>query len=237
MPVSPRLVPAGAVQVTVDGEQAAHLMAMLQEPSPPAVGFSLNDLVFPRKAALTRAACGEDEPEGDSLGTLVRLEREGLRSALFNAIRYGQPGAFSRTLVSIRSLKGWVGLYRGVPTLLRTTRFTNMVPRDRLARTLTHQFDRLAFECALSGHQQGRLVLYYEAIPGTKIMAYDVWFKDLPAIAAEANRRLCLLETGAPAAELPPCPAWMAKFCSFSPQCGCGQQVEPMDGTTAQRVA
>jgi len=51
---------------------------------------------------------------------------------------------------------------------------------------------------------------------------YDVTFKKLPAIVAEADRRLALLESGAPPADLPACPSWMFKRCEFAPQCGCG---------------
>jgi hypothetical protein len=89
---------------------------------------------------------------------------------------------------------------------------------------MTHYFDRLAFECALTGHERGRVVVYYKALEGDKFMVYDAIFKDLPAISAEADRRLALLEAGAPARELPPCPPWMAKFCNFAPQCGCGDR-------------
>jgi hypothetical protein len=115
-----------------------------------------------------------------------------------------------------------VRTFRGAPTLLRTSRFKEMVERDRLPYVQTHYFDRLAFDCALSGHESGRLVLYYEAIPGDKFMAYDVRFRNLEAISEEVDRRLALLEAGGPLEALPPCPVWMSKFCRFSPECGCG---------------
>jgi hypothetical protein len=145
-------------------------------------------------------------------------------------MRFGHPGAFARVPIALRSLEGFVGCYRGVPTLLRTTKFTTMVPRNRLPETATHFFDRLAFECALTGNERGRLILYYEALAGNKFMVYDVWFRDLPCIYAEADRRLALLEANAPAAQLPACPTWMARFCQFAPACGCGatQQREAM---------
>jgi hypothetical protein len=82
--------------------------------------------------------------------------------------------------------------------------------------------DTLAFQCALLGAETGRLVLYYEAIPENKFMVYDVMFSDLPAVRAELERRLHLLESGAPPAELPACPAWMAKNCPYRDRCGCG---------------
>lgn len=191
-----------------------------------AEGFRLNDLVFPRKAAFEHAPADEEHECADTNveTSLASVESQGLKGALFAAMRFGVPGAFNRTAVSLRSLKGWIGTYKTVPTMLRTTRFPKMVERDRLPETLTHYFDRLAFECALTGQERGRLLIYYESIPGEKFMVYDVWFKDLPAIMAEAERRLKLLEAGAPAHQLPPCPAWMAKFCRFAANCGCGEQ-------------
>jgi hypothetical protein len=186
-------------------------------------GFRLNDLVFPRKAALEYAPTDDDTEDEDTNveANLASMESQGLRGALYQAMRFGCPGSFARTAVSIRTLKGWVATYKGVPTLLRTTKFPTMVERHRLPETLTHYFDRLAFECALTGQEQGRLLLYYEALPGDKFMVYDVWFKDLSAIVAEAERRLELLENAAPAHQLPACPGWMSKFCRFAPGCGC----------------
>ena len=96
-----------------------------------------------------------------------------------------------------------------------------MVARERLAYTFSHYFDRLAFECGLTGNERGRLVLYYEALPGDKLMVYDVWFENLNEIVREADRRLSLLESGASPDQLPSCPSWMAKYCDFAPNCGC----------------
>ncbi len=97
-----------------------------------------------------------------------------------------------------------------------------MVERDRLPYLMTHYFDRMAFESALVGNDQSRLVVYYENLPDDKFMVYDVRFRDLSTIHAELDRRLNLLESGAPPQDLPPCPAWMSKFCTFAPECGCG---------------
>jgi hypothetical protein len=124
--------------------------------------------------------------------------------------------------VRLRTLSDRVGLFRGVPTLVRVTAFREMVDRRRLPQAFGHIVDRLAFECALRRAEWGRVILYYELLPDQKFMVYDVGFRDLPAIAAEADRRLALLEAEAPPASLPPCPAWMARTCRYRDRCGCG---------------
>ena len=108
--------------------------------------------------------------------------------------------------------------YKGVPTIVRSVKWREMVERRRLVETFPHYFDRLAFECALLGHDKGRLVLYDEALEDDKFMVYDVWFKDLEFIRPETEGRLTLLESGAPPHELPPCPGWMAKYCEHAPE-------------------
>jgi hypothetical protein len=230
-----RVVPLEDVKLSENARFANVLLERLKQRPPldnSSAGFRLNDLVFPRKAAFEHAPSEEDHETADTNveTRLASMESQGLRGALFATMRFGVPGAFRRTAVSLQSLKGWVATYKDVPTMLRTTKFSKMVERDRLPETLTHYFDRLAFECALTGQERGRLLLYYESIPGEKFMVYEVWFKNLPAIVAEAERRLKLLEEGAPAHQLPACPAWMSKFCRFSSICGCGGQAE---GSTA----
>lgn len=192
------------------------------EPYRPA-DFRLNDLVFPRKAAYEHRQTDEEEEKEEAFETRLRdLEREGFRGQLYKALRFGIPGAFKNLPVKIRSLTGRVGTYKDVPTLLRSTRVTKFIDRDRLPEERSWYFDRLAFECALLGLDRGRLVLYYEAMPDDKFMAYDINYKDLPAVLAEADRRLTLLETGADPHLLPACPPWMSKMCSFKDRCGCG---------------
>ncbi len=216
-----RVVPAASVEVRENATIAAFIRAQLLLPQEAHDGFTLNDLVFPRKAALEHSAGEVEAQEPPVELRLASLQREGFKGALFQAMRFGLPGAFARVPVTLRSLRGKVSLFRGVPTLLRTSAFPRMVERQSLAEAMPHYFDRLAFECALVGSERGRLILYYEAIPEVRWMVYDVWFRDVPAIRAEADRRLRLLETGAPAAQLPPCPAWMSRFCRFAPGCGC----------------
>src|SRR3989454_913686 len=142
--------------------------------------------------------------------------------ALKDALWYGVPGAFARIPVSLRSLKGKVGTFRGVPTIFRSTRKTKLVDRSQLVEEFPYYFDRIAFECALSGHQTGRVVVYYEAVKDDKFMVYDVHFRSLEDIKAEADRRLALLEAGAAPDQLPPCePSWMPNYCPHGPRCAC----------------
>ena len=89
-----------------------------------------------------------------------------------------------------------------------------------------YYFDRVAFECALAGRETGRVVIYYEVLKDDKFMVYDVHFRNLEDIRAEADRRLALLEAGAPPDQLPPCePEWMANYCSLGQRCGCRRVV------------
>ena len=220
------VVPSGAAEIVENAELAAELEAKLAEAPlfPERPGFGLNDLVFPRKAAFERSEARAEAKERQTGDSLKGIERWGFKRALDQAIRYGAKGAFSRTRVELRGLGGWVNLHYGMPTLLRDPGWSQMVERRRLPAQFPYYFDRLAFECALSGRERGRLVLYYKALEGDKFMVYDMSFKDLDAIRAEADRRLALLEAGAPPEELPPCPAWMAKFCDYAPACGCADR-------------
>ena len=70
-----RLVPLDAMRITEDCQAAATLLAKLDGRVKPANGFTLNDLVFPRKAALSRGSGEADEPHHDGLAALAQLER------------------------------------------------------------------------------------------------------------------------------------------------------------------
>ncbi len=217
-----RVVPPDAYAIDPDSTTEETLTAQFPGASNGRQGFRLNDLVFPRKAAYERQAADEEEDADETLESRLRdLERQGFRGTLYKALRFGIPGAFKNQGVKLRTLADRVGMFRDVPTLLRFTRFREMVERDRLPQAMGHYFDRLAFECALTGSDRGRLVLYYELL-GDKFMVYDVAFQDLPAISAEADRRLTLLESGAAPSQLPPCPSWMFKNCRFRDRCSCG---------------
>lgn len=222
-----RVVPAAAVQIAENGKLVDAMTALLTDapPTQPGPQFRLNDLVFPRRAAIERQAVAEakvEEEDQDLDSALAGMERLGFGDALKDALWYGVPGAFSRIPVSLRTLKGRVGTFRGVPTIFRSTRRPKMVERSQLVEEFPYYFDRIAFECALSGQNTGRVVIYYEAVKDDKFMVYDVFFRDLDQINAEADRRLTLLEAGAAPDKLPPCePSWMPNYCPHAARCAC----------------
>src|SRR5207244_584364 len=93
--------------------------------------FRLTALVLPRRAAIERQRVAEANPEGEDQGegerggldsALAGMERLGFGGALKDALWYGVPGAFARIPVSLRSLKGRVGTFRGVPNIFRSPR-------------------------------------------------------------------------------------------------------------------
>ncbi len=219
------VVARAGVALTENHSLVESVGSRLQGGSAPPRGFRLNDLVFPRKAALERkpADVEEESPETDIERRLADLDRQGFYGALTEAIRFGVPGAFSRTVVELGTVTGWVSTYRGVPTILRATKLADLVDARRVPDVFGHYVDRLAIECALTGQERGRIVVYYQSMPDEKFMVYDVGFTRLKEIVVEAERRLALLEAGAPTRELPPCPAWMSRFCSFAPACGCAR--------------
>lgn len=218
-----RVVTPGEYEIVEDGEATTGLIEKLKARRPiVSKGFRLNDLVFPRKAAFERLREEEEAPEESLEERLSGFQRRGLADALYSALRYGTPGSFRGTPVALRELRGIVRTYRGSPTLLRTVRSPVMIAREYLSERFPHYFERLAFECALVGTEKGRVIMYYENIPNDKFMVYDVSFRDLREIVAEADRRLGLLESGADPVALPACPAWMAPRCRFAPGCGCG---------------
>jgi hypothetical protein len=190
-------------------------------PLAPREGLSLNDLVFPRKAAFRRHAEPGDEDQ-DGGERMASFQRRAFQGALEDVIWYGIPGASRRMKLLFGQIKASIVLFRDQPMILRNNKQSRMIERSRLSQEVPHYLDRLGFECALAGSEKGRLIIYYSAIPDDKFMVYDIWFKDLAAIRAEMERRRALLEEGAPPEQLPPCrPAWMARFCSFAPGCGC----------------
>ena len=216
----PRLVPRSGVEITSRDDLAARLKEQLSGARRTETNLRLNDLVFPRKTALRR---GESEDEDvDARSRMSQMQQFGFVQALGGAMRYGSPGKFKIVPVRLGSIDDRVRMYDDAPTILRAPKLRDMIDRSELATFFSHYFDRIAFECALAESRRGRVILYYEAIRGDKFMVYDVIFNDLEGIRAEARRRLDLLESGAPYTELPACPRWMAKYCSFAPGCECG---------------
>jgi hypothetical protein len=74
----------------------------------------------------------------------------------------------------------------------------------------------------LTENAKGRLLLYYVRVPreDAKLMVYDVNFRSLNAVKAEALRRLKLLEKATSPLELPKCPSWMCSYCDHRSECG-----------------
>jgi len=218
-----RMAGPNTAQVSENPDLAARLMGSItfEKPGPE---IKLNDLVFPRKAAFRRAP-GEEEEEADAQERMASLQRQGFDQMLGDAVWYGFPGASKRVPVTLGPIRASVLLFKGAPAILRTNKGQKeMVERKRLAEVFPHYIDRLGFECALANSERGRLIVYYSLIHDDKFMVYDIWFKNLGAIRAEMERRLDLLESGAPPEQLPACqPPWMVKFCDYKDRCGCGE--------------
>jgi hypothetical protein len=188
--------------------------------------FGINDIVFPRKAYFERLKLQETPP-----GEEVREEKEehlrsmdelGFLDALRDSLRYGAPGEAQRIPVKHTPLADLVQTWHDLPTILRGPKLSSLVERERLPRAFPHYFLRLAFDCALTENSKGRLLLYYVRVPkeDAKLMVYDVNFKNLNGVKAEALRRLELLEKATSPLQLPKCPSWMCPYCDHKLECG-----------------
>ena len=188
--------------------------------------FGINDIVFPRKAYFERLKLQETAP-----GEAVREEKEeylrsiderGFLDVLRDSLRFGAPGEAQRIPVKHAPLSDLVQVWQNLPTILRDPKFSSLVERERLARAFPHYFLRLGFDCALTGNTKGRLLLYYVKVPkeDAKLMVYDVNFRNLNAVKAEALRRLELLEKATSPLQLPKCPSWMCPYCDYRLECG-----------------
>jgi hypothetical protein len=188
--------------------------------------FRINDIVFPRKAYFERLKLQEiaphEEAREEKQEYLRSMDERGFLDALRDSLRYGAPGEVQRIPVQHTLLADLVQIWQNLPTILRDPKFSSLVERERLPRTFPHYFLRLGFECALTNHAQGRLLVYYVNVPkeDAKLMVYDVSFRNLDAIKAEALRRVELLEKTRAAPQLPKCPSWMCPNCEYRFECG-----------------
>ncbi|MEX2236529.1 MAG: hypothetical protein WEB00_03190 [Dehalococcoidia bacterium] len=218
LPEASALVGRARCAIAENTELASRLSSLLgEQPAPP--GWRLTDLVFPRKALLERTT-SKSQSEREQEDEFKSMQRQGFQQALLQSLYYGVRGAFRGQPIALGDLSGVVRLFRDAPTLFRVSHFKEMVERHRLAEAMPHYLDRLAFECALTDLDKGRIVIHLDRLAGAKFMVYDVGFRDLPGIKIEAERRLALLQSGS-IDGLPKCPSWMARYCSFAPKCGC----------------
>jgi hypothetical protein len=214
-----------AREIYIDSMTCEQLLSKMAGAQPSQV-FGINDIVFPRKAYFERLKLQEIVPSGE-----VREEKEeylrsmdelGFLYALRDSLRYGTPGEAQRIPVKHAPLADLVQIWQNLPTILRDPKFSSLVERERLPRAFPHYFLRLGFDCALTENTKGRLLLYYVRVPkeDAKLMVYDVNFRNLNAVKAEALRRLELLEKATSPLQLPKCPSWMCSYCDYRLECG-----------------
>ncbi len=214
-----------AGQIQIDEPTCQQLLDKLAKPQPSRL-FRTNDLVFPRKAYFKRAkpqeiAIDQGLPQ-EKEEHLRSMDELGFLDALRDALRYGAPGEVERIPIQHRLLADLVQVCQNLPTILRDPKFYSLVERERLPWTFPHYFLRLGFECALTDHPQGRLLLYYANVPreDAKLMVYDATFRNLHALKTEALRRVELLQKATSPLQLPKCPSWMCPNCSYKFECG-----------------
>ncbi|MFP3898702.1 MAG: PD-(D/E)XK nuclease family protein [Dehalococcoidia bacterium] len=214
-----------AGEIYADSSTCEQLLTKMAEPHPSQL-LGINDIVFPRKAFFERLRLQEtpsaQEVREDKEGYLRSMDERGFLDALRDSLRYGAPGEAQRVPVQHLPLADLVQVWQNLPTILRNPKLSSLVERERLPRAFSHYFLRLGFECALTEHSKGRLLLYYVKVPkeDAKLMVYDVTFRKLDAIRDEALRRVELLEKGGKALELPRCPSWLCPYCEYSVECG-----------------
>jgi hypothetical protein len=187
----------------------------------PSQRFGINDIVFPRKAYFERLKSSEGVLE-EKAEHLRSMDELGFLGTLRDSLRFGAPGESQRIPVKHAALADLVQIWQNLPTILRDPKFASLVERERLPSAFPHYFLRLGFDCALTDNAKGRLLLYYVRVPreDAKLMVYDVNFKNLNALRAEALRRLELLEKATSPLQLPKCPSWMCSYCDYRLECG-----------------
>ena len=209
-----------AGEIYVDSTTCEQLLSKMAG-SQPSQLFRINDIVFPRKAYFERLKLSEGVRE-EKEEYLRSMDERGFLDALRDSLRYGAPGEAQRIPVKHAPLADLVQIWQNLPTILRDPKFSSLVERERLPRTFSHYFLRLGFDCALTENTKGRLLLYYVKVPkeDAKLMVYDVNFRNLNAVKAEALRRLELLEKATSPLQLPKCPSWMCSYCDYRLECG-----------------
>ena len=209
-----------AGEIYVDSMTCEQLLSKMAGTQPSQV-FGINDIVFPRKAYFERLKLSEGVGE-EKREYLRSMDELGFLDALRDSLRYGVPGEAQRIPVKHAPLADLVQIWQNLPTILRDPKFYSLVERERLPRAFPHYFLRLGFDCALTENTKGRLLLYYIRVPkeDAKLMVYDVNFRHLNAVKAEALRRIELLEKATSPLQLPKCPLWMCSYCDYRLECG-----------------
>ena len=209
-----------AGEISVDSLACQQLLNKMAGAQPSRL-FGINDIVFPRKAYFERLKPSEEVRE-EKEEHLRSMDERGFLDALRDSLRFGAPGEAQRIPVKHAPLSDLVQIWQNLPTILRDPKFSSLVERERLPRTFPHYFLRLGFDCALTENTKGRLLLYYVRVPreDAKLMVYDVNFRNLNAVKAEALRRLGLLEKATSPLQLPKCPSWMCQYCDYRLECG-----------------
>jgi hypothetical protein len=208
-----------AGEIYVDSTTCQQLLGKMAGAQPSQL-FGINDIVFPRKAYFERLKLTKEVRE-EKEEYLRSMDERGFLDALRDSLRYGAPGEAQRIPVKHAPLTDLVQTWQNLPTILRGPKFSSLVERERLPSTFSHYFLRLGFDCALTENTKGRLLLYYVRVPreDAKLMVYDVTFRNLNAVKAEALRRLELLEKATSPLQLPKCPSWMCSYCDHRLEC------------------
>lgn len=209
-----------AREIYVDSTTCQQLLNKMAGAQPSHL-FGINDIVFPRKAYFERLKSSEEVRE-EKEEHLRSMDELGFIDALRDSLRFGAPGEAQRIPVKHAPLSDLVQTWQNLPTILRGPKLSSLVERERLPRMFPHYFLRLGFDCALTENTKGRLLLYYVRVPkeDAKLMVYDVNFRNLNAVKAEALRRLELLEKATSPLQLPKCPSWMCPYCDYRLECG-----------------
>ncbi len=209
-----------AREIYVDSTTCQQLLNKMARAQPSHL-FGINDIVFPRKAYFERLKPSEEVRE-EKEEHLRSMDELGFLDALRDSLRFGAPGEAQRIPVKHAPLSDLVQTWQNLPTILRGPKLSSLVERERLPRMFPHYFLRLGFDCALTENTKGRLLLYYVRVPkeDAKLMVYDVNFRNLNAVKAEALHRLELLEKATSPLQLPKCPSWMCPYCDYRLECG-----------------
>jgi len=212
----------GAPEFTSNPAMARELLALLPKRAPPSRP-RVQGLIYPRRAHFDAVHPPEDTDEG----RLEDLERRGWYKGLRDALQYGEGSDSVKRPVALGEIADLVTVYRGVPTILRTAKLYSLPSREKVAKLFPNHVLRLAFDCALAGMDRGRLLLYFERLKDedSRLMVYDITFRDVEGIRREAERRHLDMEQvrdGAlPPQALTACPDWMARNCPHQPTCAC----------------